>query len=96
MAGLVTCGGGNNDQQYCNPEVDELLTQAAAEADPAAQAALYEQAGRILADDAASLFLRWGVSSQLVKPYVGGLVTTPMDSQVPGEHFYETIQMLEH
>ncbi len=95
LAGLFTCGGGNNDQQYCNEEFDGLITQAAAEADPAAQVALYEQAGRILADDAASLWLRWGVSSQLVKPYVGGLTTTPMDSQVPGEHFYETIQMLE-
>ena len=74
--------------------MDALITEAAAEDDQAAQAALYEEAGKMIADDAASLFLRWGVSSQLVKPYVGGLVTTPMDSQVPGEHFYETIQML--
>jgi oligopeptide transport system substrate-binding protein len=94
LAGLFTCGGGNNDQQYCNPAFDELITQAAAESDQDVQRDLYEQAGRILADDAASLFLRWGVSSQLIKPYVGGLTTTPMDSQVPGEHFYETIQML--
>jgi oligopeptide transport system substrate-binding protein len=94
IAGLFTCGGGNNDQQYCNPAMDELITQAAAEPDQAAQAALYEEAGKMIADDAASLFLRYGVSSQLVKPYVGGLTTTPMDSQVPGEHFYETIQML--
>ena len=94
LAGLFTCGGGNNDQQYCNPAFDELITQAAAEADQDAQRDLYEQAGRILADDAASLFLRWGVSSQLIKPYVSGLTLTPMDSQVPGEHFYETIQML--
>jgi oligopeptide transport system substrate-binding protein len=95
IAGLFTCGGGNNDDQYCNPQVDELITQAAAEQDPAAQQALYEQANKIIADDAAALFLRWGVNSQLVRPYVGGLQTTPMDSQVPGEHFYESIQMLE-
>jgi oligopeptide transport system substrate-binding protein len=94
IAGLFTCGGGNNDQQYCNPAFDDLITQAAAESDQDVQRDLYEQAGRILADDAASLFLRWGVSSQLIKPYVGGLTTTPMDSQVPGEHFYESIQML--
>ena len=94
LAGLFTCGGGNNDQQYCNPEFDALIEQAAAEPDQDTQAALYEEAGKILADDAASLWLRYGVSAQLVKPYVGGLVTTPMDSQVPGEHFYETIQML--
>jgi len=48
----------------------------------------------MIADDAASLFLRWGVNSQLVRPYVGNLQVTPMDSQVPGEHYYESIQML--
>ena len=76
-------------------QVDELIAQAASEQDPAAQAALYEQANKIIADDAAALFLRYGVNSQLVRPYVGSLLTTPMDSQVPGEHFYESIQMLE-
>ncbi len=94
LSGLFTCGGGNNDQQYCNPAFDTLLTDAAAEPDQAKQATMYEEAGKILADDAASLFLRWGVNTQLVKPYVGGLTRTPMDSQVPGEHFYETIQIL--
>ncbi|MGH2476051.1 MAG: peptide ABC transporter substrate-binding protein [Candidatus Limnocylindrales bacterium] len=96
LAGLFTCGGGNNDQQYCNPAFDDLLDQAAVEPDQAAQTALYEEAGKILADDAASLFLRWGVQAELKKPYVSGLVTTPMDSTIPGEHFYETIQILEH
>jgi oligopeptide transport system substrate-binding protein len=96
LNGLFTCGGGNNDQQYCNEEFDQLLTEAATEADPAAQAALYEEAGRILADDAASLFLRWGVQPKLVRPYVSGVTATPMDSTIPGEHFYETIKILEH
>ena len=96
LNGLFNCGGGNNDQQYCNPAFDELLSQAAVESDQAAQVSLYEQAQKILADDAASLFLRWGVGAQLVKPYVSGLTRLPMDSQVPGEHFYETIQILEH
>ena len=57
LAGLFTCGGGNNDQQYCNPAFDELIAQAASEQDPAAQAELYEQANKIIADDAASLWL---------------------------------------
>lgn len=94
IAGLFTCGGGNNDQQYCNPQVDELMAQAAAEPDQAAQAALYEQVGKLIADDAASLFLRWGVNSQLIKPYVKA-TTSPMDSVVPGERHWEEIQMLE-
>jgi len=96
FSGLFTCGGGNNDQQYCDPAFDDLLTQAASEQDQAKQATLYETAGKMLADGAVSLFLRWGVNSQLIKPYVGGLTKTPMDSQVPGEHFYETIQILKH
>ncbi len=94
IAGLFTCGGGNNDQQYCNPQVDALMEQAAGEADQAAQAALYEQVGKIIADDAASLFLRWGVNSQLIKPYVKA-TTSPMDSVVPGERHWEEIQILE-
>jgi len=95
LAGLFTCGGGNNDQQYCNPAFDELIAQAAGEQDPDAQAALYEQANKIIADDAASIWMRYDTNEQLVRPTVGGLLTTPMDSSVPGEHFYESIQMLE-
>ena len=95
LNGLFTCGGGNNDQQWCNEEFDNLLQQAAVEKDQAAQADLYVQAQKIMADEAASLFLRWAVTPLLVKPYVGNLTQTPMDSQVPGEHFYETIQMLQ-
>ena len=94
IAGLFTCGGGNNDQQYCNPQVDALMEQAAGEADQAAQAALYEQVGKLIADDAASLFLRWGVNSQLIKPYVKA-TTSPMDSVVPGERHWEETQILE-
>ena len=64
--------------------------------DPAAQAELYEQANKILADDAASLWLLNSTNNQLIRPYLGNVQTTPMDSSVPGEHFYESIQILEH
>jgi oligopeptide transport system substrate-binding protein len=96
LNGLFTCGGGNNDQQYCSGAFDTLLQEAAVEPDQDAQAQKYVDAQKILADDAASLFLRWAVTPLLVKPYIGNLTETPMDSQVPGEHFYETIQILEH
>jgi oligopeptide transport system substrate-binding protein len=96
LNGLFTCGGGNNDTGYCNEAFDKLLQDAAVEQDQDAQAKIYEEAGKILADDAVALFLRWAVTPQLVQPYIGGLTETPMDSQVPGEHFYETIQILEH
>jgi oligopeptide transport system substrate-binding protein len=96
LNGLFTCGGGNNDQQWCNEEFDSLLQQAAVEADQAKQATLYQQAQKILTDDAASLFLVFPARPALVKPYVSGLTKTPMDSTSPGEHFYETMQILEH
>lgn len=96
LSGLFTCGGGNNDSQYCNPAFDDLLTQAAQEQDAAKQEDLYKQAQTILMDDAAILPLRFAVTPQLVQPYVGDLVTTALDSQSPGERFWETIKILEH
>jgi oligopeptide transport system substrate-binding protein len=94
--GLFVCGGGNNDVQYCNPDFDALMTQAAAEPDQDKQTALYEQAQTILFNDAAMLPLRFGVSPYEVRPYVSGLTITPSDSQLPGDMFYETIQILKH
>ena len=93
--GLFVCGGGNNDVQYCNPDFDALMAQAAAEPDQDKQVALYNQAQTILMNDAAFLPLRFGLSVYEVQPYVGGLTITPSDSQLPGDMFYETIQMLE-
>ena len=49
-----------------------------------------------MADDAASLFLTFAGRPALVKPYVYGTTKTPMDSTSPGEHFYETMQIVEH
>ena len=93
--GLFVCGGGNNDVQYCNPEFDTLMSQAAGEADQDKQVALYNQAQTILMNDAAFLPLRFGLTVYEVQPYVGGLTVTPSDSQLPGDKFYETIQMLK-
>jgi oligopeptide transport system substrate-binding protein len=96
LNGLFTCGGGNNDQQWCNEEFDSLIGQAAVEQDQAKQADLYKQAQKIMADEAASLFLSYPTRPALVKPYVTGLTKVPMDSTSPGEHFYETMQIAEH
>jgi oligopeptide transport system substrate-binding protein len=94
--GLFVCGGGNNDVQYCNKDFDALMTQAAAEPDQDKQVALYNQAQTILMNDAPFLPLRFGVSPYEVQPYVSGLTITPSDSQLPGDMFYETIQILKH
>ena len=96
LNGLFTCGGGNNDSQYCNPAFDALISQAAAEPDQAKQVDLYKQAQKIQMDDAPIIPLRYGLTTYEVKPYVTGHLTTPNDSQLPGDLFYETIQILKH
>lgn len=96
LSGLFTCGGGNNDSQYCNPAFDDLLVQAAAEPDQDKQAALYVEAQTLMMADAPFLSLYYPITPNLIKPYVAGLVLTAVDSQNPGEQFYETISILEH
>jgi oligopeptide transport system substrate-binding protein len=94
--GNFICGGGNNNNQYCNTDFDKLIAQAAAEPDQDKQVALYNQAQTILMNDAAMLPLRFGLTVYEVKPYLSGLTVTPSDSQLPGDRFYETIQILKH
>ncbi|MFL5641195.1 MAG: peptide ABC transporter substrate-binding protein [Chloroflexota bacterium] len=94
--GLFVCGGGNNDIQYCNPDFDKLMSQAAGEPDQDKQVELYNQAQTILMNDAALLPLRFGLATYEVQPYVGGIQSTPSDSQLPGDLFYETIQIKKH
>jgi oligopeptide transport system substrate-binding protein len=94
--GLFLCGGGNNDIQYCNHDFDALMMQAAAEPDQTKQVALYNQAQTILFNDAAFLPLRFAVTTYEVQPYVKGITATPSDSQLPGDVFYETIQIEKH
>ena len=94
--GLFVCGGGNNDIQYCNPDFDKLMAQAAGEPDQAKQVDLYNQAQTLLMNDAPFIPLRFGLTVYEVQPYVGGLTITPSDSQLPGDKFYETIQILKH
>jgi oligopeptide transport system substrate-binding protein len=94
--GLFVCGGGNNDNQYCNKDFDALIAQAGGEPDQDKQVALYNQAQTILMNDAAFLPLRFGLTRYEVQPYVGGLTITASDSQLPGDKFYETIYIKTH
>jgi oligopeptide transport system substrate-binding protein len=93
---LLICGGGNNNSQYCNPAFDKAFNDAATIADPAEQEAKYIEAQRLAVDDAAVLFLRYGVTRYLVQPYVSGLTPTSSDHQNIGDVFLETIKILNH
>jgi oligopeptide transport system substrate-binding protein len=93
LSDLFRCGGGNNEEQYCNPEFDRLIDQAATEPDQAKATELYIQAQRIMLDDAPVIPLRFGTTRTLVKPYVQGVQITPQDHTNPGDNFLETIFM---
>ena len=95
LNGLFTCGGGNNDSQYCNPEFDKLIQQAAAEQDETKAGEIYSQAQKLLFDDAPVLPLRFAVTPQLVRPFVT-VTSSPLDSQTPGERYWEDVKILEH
>ncbi|MEM8842340.1 MAG: ABC transporter substrate-binding protein [Pseudomonadota bacterium] len=49
--------GARNSSWYCNEAVDKLLTQARETTDQAVRAANYEEANKLLVDDAAGIFI---------------------------------------
>jgi oligopeptide transport system substrate-binding protein len=71
---------------FSNPEMDEIMTQADAELDPEKRAELYAQAQDMLVEGGHVAFMWNNVNSYLVKPWVKGLVTTPMDSGWAGDN----------
>lgn len=75
---LFHSGVPQNHGGYSNPELDALLEAARIESDVTTRIAMYQQAERILVDDAPALFLTHSLSYQLVQPYVKGFVYTPI------------------
>jgi ABC-type transport system substrate-binding protein len=67
----------NNETQYANPEVDQLLDQARLELDEAARLELYQQAEEIIVEESPWVPLYHGNSALLVKPHVDGYSPTP-------------------
>ena len=88
-SGNVTARGGSltgslrtepgNYLRYAHPEFDRLVAEALAMTDPKARADNYRRAERIaVMDDAVWLFLNYYESATLFKPYVKGVVHTPL------------------
>jgi oligopeptide transport system substrate-binding protein len=67
---LFHTGAFYNTGNYSNPSVDKLLDQAAIESDDAKRTKLYQEAEKIILDEAACLPLWYNTSYILVKPYV--------------------------
>ncbi|MBI2333333.1 MAG: peptide ABC transporter substrate-binding protein [Chloroflexi bacterium] len=74
-----------NHSGYSNPELDALLEAARTEQDVTKRIAMYQEAERILVDDAPVLFLTHSLSYQLLQPYVKGFVYTPIN--IPSERY---------
>ena len=70
-------GGGFNDMQYSNPQVDTLLDAARTSNDQSARATDYQQAESLMLQDAPYVFLYHGVSIQATSKNVQGYTLLP-------------------
>lgn len=75
---LFGAGSPDNYSDYDNPEFNELLNEAAGTLDVDARAALYAQAEELLLSENLVIPLTHDVRYTLIKPWVQGLVTTPL------------------
>ena len=72
-------GPAGNFGRYKNPEFDALVDKALAVTDPKERAELYRRAETIaVMDDAVWIFLNYYQASTLYKPYVKGVVLSPL------------------
>jgi ABC-type transport system substrate-binding protein len=67
----------DNETQYSNPQVDELLDQAATETDEAERIRLYQEAEQMVIEDSPWVPLFHGQDSVLIKPYVKDFINAP-------------------
>jgi peptide/nickel transport system substrate-binding protein/oligopeptide transport system substrate-binding protein len=75
----ASAGPAGNYSRYANPRVDALIDEAMGLVDDAERAARYREAQRIaVMEDAVWIFLSYYESRTLFKPYVKGVVTTPL------------------
>ncbi|MFN3742306.1 MAG: ABC transporter substrate-binding protein [Anaerolineales bacterium] len=76
---LFHTGSPQNNGNYSNPALDQLLEQARTERDVNKRIAMYQQAEQMIVDDAPVLFTVHWIDYMLVKPYVKGYLLTPID-----------------
>jgi oligopeptide transport system substrate-binding protein len=88
---LFTTGVGNNFNSYSNSSFDSLMQQAAAETDNATRLELYDEAHKLLVDDAGIVPLYNPVTYVLVKPDVTNLAITGLDGYVKGDLSFDKV-----
>jgi peptide/nickel transport system substrate-binding protein len=70
-------GGGNNDMQYSNPQVDSLLEAARATSDQKERATDYQQAEQLILQDASYVFIYHLSAIQATTTKVGNFMLQP-------------------
>jgi len=77
---LFLSTSGNNHLGFNNPRYDALVQRGPTLADPAKRQALYDEAQRILTEEAAAIIpLFFSAQNLLIKPYVEGLEANAME-----------------
>jgi oligopeptide transport system substrate-binding protein len=88
--GQCTEFSGFNLSHYANPQFDSLFQQAVKEPDTNRRTKLYIEAQKILVEDAPAIFTSQGIRNVLIKPYLRGLINTPLDV-LPFEYNLERV-----
>jgi oligopeptide transport system substrate-binding protein len=89
-------GSGNVFGGYSNPAYDALVKKADVEPDAKKRQDYYDQAQKVLIDDAGGGFLYQRNYMFLVKPYVQGLTTTAQDFEDVGDWFWGKTSIASH
>lgn len=90
---LFKTGGALNSGNFSNPDFDKLIAAADTELDNTKRLQDYDQAQKILIDQAPFAPLNYGRVNALIKPYVKGIVTSPMEGTIPGDFFLSKISI---
>lgn len=80
MLDLMQTTHGNNDGKYSNPDFDKLMNESRDQVDAASRNKLYVQAEAILAKDMPIIPIYQYVQPRMVKSYVGGYPSNPLDN----------------
>ena len=94
LAQQFATDGSLNVLGYSNPQVDQLLEQAATELDQTQRLALYDQAHRIIIDDQAVTPIFHPERNYLVKANVADLITTALDAE-PCDWFATSVRIMQ-
>jgi oligopeptide transport system substrate-binding protein len=89
-------GSGNVFGGYSNADYDALVKKADIEPDAKKRQDYYDQAQKILIDDAGGGFLYQRNYMFLAKPYVQGLTTTAQDFSTVGDWFWGKVSIAQH